>query len=54
MSKIKIEDINGINLNFFDVKIVIIVAIHNMKIDKSLNKKSLLMGGIELFIKPNL
>ncbi len=42
------------NLNFSDLKVITNVTIHNIKITKSLNKKSLLIGGIEEFIYPNL
>lgn len=45
---------NGKNLNFSDLNIVTSVAIHNINIEISLNKKSLLIGGIEEFINPYL
>ena len=51
---VKIDDTKGKNLNFVVLKIVISVTIHNIKIAKSLKKKSLLICGIELFINPYL
>ena len=52
--KIKIEDINGKGLNLSETKIVIIVPIQIIKIPISLNKKSLLIGGMEELINPYL
>jgi len=52
--KIKIEDINGKDLNLSEEKIVIIVPIQIIKIPISLKKKSLLIGGMEELINPYL
>lgn len=52
--KVITADTNGKNLNFSDLKIVTSVAIHKINIKISLNKKSLLIGGIEEFINPYL
>lgn len=52
--KIKIADTNGKNLNLSETKIVIIVPIQIIKITISLNKKSLLIGGMDELINPYL
>lgn len=45
---------NGRSLNLFVTKIVIIVPIQIIKIPMSLNRKSLLIGGMDELIKPYL
>ena len=52
--KIKIADTNGKDLNLSETKIVIIVPIQIIKIPISLNKKSLLIGGMDELINPYL
>lgn len=52
--KVSTDETNGKNINFSDLKIVISVPTHKRKIVKSLQRKSLFIGGIELLINPNL
>ena len=52
--KIKTTETNGRNLNLSETKIVIIVPIQIIKIPISLNKKSLLIGGMDELINPYL
>ena len=52
--KIKNADTNGKYLNLSETKIVTIVPIQIIKIPISLNKKSLLIGGMDELINPYL
>jgi hypothetical protein len=54
INNVSIADTSGKILNFSDLKIVTIVITHNIKIDISLNEKSLFIGGMEEFINPYL
>lgn len=54
MAIVNTADIGGKILNFSNLNIKTNVTIHKKKIKKSLNKNNLFIGGIELFINPNL